>query len=534
MLFLPGKRGTRSAKLIAEASSKQAWAKRILREFGIYLPDQRICGDHHSPAEIFFNVLLQRPSIALIHGSRGSGKSYLSALETHLSSLFYQNLNTRILGGSQAQSKQIYRALKSFGQQSPRQAERIKTLEETHASYENGSRVQILTANAIETRYSNGSEVAILAASSTSVRGPHVQSLRLDEVDEIPEEIREAAIGMCMAQRGVPASVVMTSTWHRVNGSMASLIERANTGEFPYYTMCVFEVLERCPEWRSGPKLELCPACPIFQHCHARIVDGLPKAKRSNGHYSIDALIQKVRMTSLRTFESDYLCRAPRSDGSWFTHFNEETHVSESAEFDPSLKVHLAIDSGVFTGAVFFQVVPGRGSPQGSSSDVIRVFADYLTENHSAERNAKSLLELASTRCLGKLDLVSTDPAGGARNPVGPTVIGEYERAGLRNLIRWPQTSVADGLALIESFMNPADGVARLLVHPRCKHLIEALRYYRRAKRGGQSVDYPEDPQHPFEELVDSLRGGLQVHFPQGRFKTGQESFARIPARQVF
>jgi hypothetical protein len=30
-------------------------------------------------------------------------------------------------------------------------------------------------------------------------------------------------------------------------------------------------------------------------------------------------------------------------------------------------------------------------------------------------------------------------------------------------------------------------------------------------------MDYPKDPQHPFEELVDPLAGGLKLEFPQGR-----------------
>ncbi len=255
-----------------------------------------------------------------------------------------------------------------------------------------------------------------------------------------------------------------------------------------------------------------------------------PKAKRSDGHYAIDALIQKVRSTSLRTFEADYLCLGPKADGLWFPAFTTTDHVSERAEYDPALPVHLAIDSGVFTGAVFFQIasVPG---PAGGAEEV-RVFADYLAENLPAEANARAILEVARTHCNGRIDVVSTDPAGGARNPVGPTVIAEYERVGLRPLRRWPVGSVADGLALVESFVSPADGRARLAVHPRCGSTIHALSGYRRAKRGGQWQDYPEDPQHPHEDLVDALRGGLRVCYPEGRAL--KPNYSRIAARRVF
>ena len=345
-------------------------------------------------------------------------------------------------------------------------------------------------------------------------------------------------MGMCMDRHGSNASVMMTSTWHRVNGPMAGLMDRARSGEFPLFSFCTFEVLEGCTEARSGPWVGgeaghvHCPECPLKTWCHAeRDRNGdVPLAKRSNGHYGIDALIQKIRSTSARTFESDYLCKGPRSDGLWFPAFDAVTHVGMRAEYDRSLPVYLAIDSGVFTGAVFFQVA--RGMTQSGPSEEVRVFADYLAENRPAEQNARAILEVARTHCEGRLDVISTDPAGGARNPVGPTVIGEYERAGLRQLRRWPIGSVADGLALVESFVDPADGRSRLMIHPRCAVTIRAMENYRRAKRAGQWQDYPEDPQHPHEDLVDALRGGLRVCFPEGR--SCSPILTRVPARQVF
>jgi hypothetical protein len=448
-------------------------------------------------------------------GSRGAGKSFLSALDTHLVSRWSPRHGTRILGGSKSQSEQVYRALRE-------------------TVYEGGGRLGS-DADSIESllktiaRYHNGSEVAILAASSTSVRGPHVPSLKLDEVDEIPNSLREAAMGMCMDRHGSKASVLMTSTWHRVNGPMSQLIERGEAGEFPVYRFCAFDVLERCPTDRSGVNLEKCPACPLMSYCHGASDGGLPLAKRSNGHYSIDALIQKLRSTSTRTFEADYLCRGPKADGLWFPAIGV-AHESYQAEYDPSHPVRLAIDSGVFTGAVFFQIVPLRTAE--GSVDEVRVFADYLAEGVSAEGNARSILDVARQRCNGRIDLASTDPAGGSRNPVGPTVIAEYERAGIRPLRRWPMASVADGLALVESFLSPADGRARLLIHPRCTATLRALKNYRRARRGGQWQDYPEDPQHPHEDLVDALRGGLRDAFPEGRIS--RPTLARVPARQVF
>ena len=406
-----------------EPSSPDELREWVLDYTGVKIARNRVCTGHNAPWEFFWDLYHLRPSLALVLGPRGGGKSFLSALHTHLVSRFRPRHGTRILGGSLAQSEQIYRALRD-------------------AIYD-GSGKRTSDADSIthllkgQAHYRNGSEVSVLAASSRSVRGPHIPSLKLDEVDEITTDLREAAMGMCMDDRyGSKASVLMTSTWHKVNGPMANLMERAAAGEFPLYTFCVFEVLERCPEERSGKSLEKCPGCPLMKWCHDVPPGVTPKAKRSDGHYGIDALIQKVRSTSIRTFEADYLCKGPRTDGLWFPAFSEDSHVRDLAEYDRNLPVHLAVDSGVFTGAVFFQVAHVL-SPTGPI-DEVRVFADYLAENLPAEQNAYSLLGLARQHCNGRLDTISTDPAGGSRNPVGPTVIGEYERVGLRPMRRCP------------------------------------------------------------------------------------------------
>jgi hypothetical protein len=487
---------------------------RLATGIDVSIADRAVCPGHQAPWEMFRRIQKERPSIVLILGGRGTGKSYLSALDTHLTSLITPGHATRVLGGSRSQSEQIYRALRGFARSWPLdgQVDPVKALLQSEAVYRNGS------------------EVSILAASSTSVRGPHVPSLKLDEVDEISADHFESAMGMCMDIRGAGASVMMTSTWHRIGGPMSGLIERANAGEFPLYSFCIFEVLQRCPDERSGKFLENCPTCPLMKYCHDVPPNVAPKAKRSNGHYSIDALIQKLRTTSVRTFESDYLCKGPKADGLWFPDFRPETHVTPAAEYDPSLPVQVAIDSGVFTGAVYFQITR---NPTGiGSSEQVHVFADYLREGGTAECNARAILDVAGTHCNSRIDRVSTDPAGGSRNPMGITVIAEYERVGLRPLERWPIGSVSDGLSLLESFANPAEGPPRLLVHPRCKATIAAMQSYRRAKRGGQWQDYPEDPQHPYEELVDSLRGGLRLCYPEGRAR--QVNYPRISARQVF
>ena len=259
----------------------------------------------------------------------------MAALATHLNSLMLPGHGTQILGGSMAQSGQIYNALKTFDDKR-KDSSPLTSFTRTKATYYNGS------------------EVGILTASPTSVRGPHDPTVMLDEVDEIESDLREQANGIAMARNGVHSSIVMLSTWHRVAGPMADLIKKAESGAFPYYKFCIWETLERCPEERSGPNLENCPQCVIQKYCHEdRHLrrDGLPKAKRSNGHYKIDDFIQKVTLNSMRVLESDFLCLRPRSAGVWFVDFDEKLHVSSTADYNRGYNFHVSIDPGVHTGA---------------------------------------------------------------------------------------------------------------------------------------------------------------------------------------
>ncbi len=452
--------------------------------------------------------------MALLVGPRGGGKSFLSALDTHLISRREPGHGTRILGASKGQAEQIYRALRRI----------------TNNTASEGDFAEILSERAV---YRNGSDVEVLAASSRSVRGPHVPSLKLDEVEEMDPEVREAALGMCMNMGRHKASVLMTSTWHRLGGPIEDLMGRSRELGSPLFTYCIFDVLERCPDEISGPNLENCPTCPLMRWCHAdrdALPGSLPKAKLAGGHYSVASLLQKSRAISLRTFEADYLCSGPKADGIWFPGFSTQTHVSPTAEYDPAWQVHLAVDSGVFTGAVFFQIIPSRGP---ADAEEIHVFADYLRENVPAEQVGRELVGVSERLCQGRLDIQRTDPCGASRNAIGPTVLAEYQRGGLRRITGWPVGGVIDGLALVDSFLQPADGTNRLFIHPRCEDLIAALQSYRRARRGGQWLDHPEDPQHPWEDLVDALRGGLRSAFPEGR-QVRPAHTRRVLARQAF
>lgn len=210
------------------------------------------------------------------------------------------------------------------------------------------------------------------------------------------------------------------------------------------------------------------------------------------------------------------------AEGVWFPHFDPAKHVSEAAAYDPALPVRVAIDCGVsrHTGAVFFQVRDDKGRR------IVTVFGDYHAEDLYSAANAEAIkakvVELTATPQMpaGRIDLVRLDPASSARTGVGPSAFGEYvEVFGKRLVGFWPQHLVADGLDQIDVLLGGEAREPEILIHPDCTHLKSAFQSYKRAERAGEYLNHPEDPQHPAEDLMDSLRGGVRDAMPAGRVR---------------
>jgi hypothetical protein len=198
-------------------------------------------------------------------------------------------------------------------------------------------------------------------------------------------------------------------------------------------------------------------------------------------------------------------------EGQWFSMFDTDKHVSARAEFDTRWPVHLAVDTGVHTGAVLFQVHDTSDGPE------VNVFGDYYSYDVPARNNALAIQGLLRKLCRGRFDVGRYDPAGGAKAGFGgQTIATEFESVGLRlqPWLKYPGCVLA-GLSLIESFV--ALDSPKLLLHPRCTHLINAFANYRRKKSGTQFVDEPESDQHPYSDVMDPLRSALLDRFPDGR-----------------
>jgi len=178
--------------------------------WGVEIPYRAVCPNHVSPFQAFADAYFARHPVAIWEGSRGfSGKTFTLGLLACTEMLTLKCFVT-ILGGSAEQSLRVHEAMQQF-----------LDSDATPTSVKN--MVDIMTR--FDTRLSNGAKARTLMASQKSVRGPHPQRLRLDEVDEMDYELFKAAQGQPMRSKRLPdveTQTVASSTHQYPDGCVGA------------------------------------------------------------------------------------------------------------------------------------------------------------------------------------------------------------------------------------------------------------------------------------------------------------------------
>jgi len=260
----------------------------------IRVPRAKVCPEHTPPAEYVVASFFEEILDCVCWANRSGGKTLNGALVTWLDSVFKGNCETKILGGSGEQSLRMYEHIKGF----------------ITAPFQHLVEGETLRTR---THLVNGSNIQILTASTKSVRGPHPQKLKLDEVDEFEERIYEAALLIPKSAKGIRASVQIYSTMHKAYGLMNRVITEAAESGYRVFKWCVFDVMEKC----VGRD---CESCELWEDCEGR-------ARQAEGFYPVEDAISAKRKVSRETWESEMLCRMPSQEGLIYKEFDLSIHV---------------------------------------------------------------------------------------------------------------------------------------------------------------------------------------------------------------
>ncbi len=212
--------------------------------WGVTIPRQVVCPGHVSPFDAFADAYFARNSVAVWKASRGfGGKTQLLSI-LGMSELVSLGAFVTILGGSGAQSLRVHETM-------------------TEAWYSLGAPRELLAKDPtkFDTFLTNGAKARTLMASTASVRGPHPQRMRLDEIDEMELKVLESAQGQPMRKKNkdgvlLETNTVMSSTHQYSDGTMSKILKRAEAQNWPVYNWCFRETSNPIDGWLSEDEIE--------------------------------------------------------------------------------------------------------------------------------------------------------------------------------------------------------------------------------------------------------------------------------------
>jgi len=310
-----------------------------------------ICPDHQAPFSFVADVFLGRVLDAVVWSCRSGGKSFNEALLTFLDSHFRPKCSTTVLAGSLYQGKQVYDATLDFWDQP------------------GWSRFLVGEPTKTETLLKNGSGYEVLTASQRSVRGPHPQRLKLDEIDELAPDLYDAALSQPLSKHGIQASTIMTSTMHRIFGLMQTVIEDRHKMGLTLYKWCWLEVVERCNDVCENVGDEeskwFGKQCNLWETCQGRAHDSV-------GYFPVEDVRKKKAQLDNETWESEWNVTRPTAKD--MVYDPEDLEVATSAEipYESQYPSYGMVDPG-FVNPTAFCVAQERG-------DDVAVVAEWYWE----------------------------------------------------------------------------------------------------------------------------------------------------------
>ncbi len=206
----------------------------VSEHLGIQIPREQICEGHVAPFTAFADAYFARHSRCVWKASRGFGGKTVMLATLSVTEAICLGASVNLLGGSGEQAQRAHEYTSGNSANLP------------HKFWDHPNAPTELLLNdptKRDTKLANGGGIHALMASPKSVRGPHPQRLRGDEIDEMDEVIWDAAQGQPMESRGIREQVVGSSTHQHPDGTMTREIKMAIERGWPVYEWCYRETM---------------------------------------------------------------------------------------------------------------------------------------------------------------------------------------------------------------------------------------------------------------------------------------------------
>lgn len=182
--------------------------------------------------------------------------------------------------------------------------------------------------------------------------------------------------------------------------------------------------------------------------------------------------------------------------------FNEKVHTDQALKCNPLLPLYVGLDFGYHhPAAVWFQK---------DDRDRFNVLAELLPEDIGVDTFADMILDFQKVHFPHVKDIrYFGDPAGAQVTDKGDPTIKRLGDKGIP--VRYMDSDILPGVECIRQLMQKmVDGRPKLVFHPRCKIIGEAMRggYYFRQKQDGSYADKPFKD-GLYDHLMDALRYGI-------------------------
>ena len=215
------------------------------------------------------------------------------------------------------------------------------------------------------------------------------------------------------------------------------------------------------------------------------------------GHFRVDDAIRMKGRVSLAVWRAEMLCLEPSRADSVFPEFDAKKHVFATWERETAFRAAdpLASPDPLRT------ILLARGEPArvkragietflcgidfgfraptvilwaALENDVLRILDERHVTGETTKQHLEAILK-GNGRFWRVPEWIGADPAGKQRqSQTGKSDVQVLEAAGLH--VRTRASEIHDGLQLIRARLAPAEGPVRLMVHERCRGLVEACR----------------------------------------------------------